>query len=110
MKIIFKNVKNLLNKEEYSYNNKVKGELIIIELSDCGVKMGEILRAGKFSLTKKTISSILNEYKEEIVKRTRGWEYPMVTIKITEGGDMPLYKQTLLFKKEFWIEIKKEVK
>lgn len=111
MTIKFKSVTNMVENRENDFWNKSlfegkMGEFAIIEIKDCGVIQGTIQRGGNIRPDAAAIKEILRDYAQEIAKRTKGFEYPMVTVKIADGFDKPIHKRNVLYKREYWVEFK----
>ena len=112
-RVCFKPVRNMAERE---YEDGLReltretdnGELVIIELTACGEFIGEIRRAGNIKASAAVAGEIMRDYASEIVRRFKGYfnEYPMVTLKIVDNAFARSDKQNVLFKREYWVEIK----
>lgn len=86
-------------------SKKKMGEFALIEIKDCGVTQAIIQRGGSIRPDAAAIKEILRDYAKEIIQKTKGFEYPMVCIKITDGFEKPIYERKVLCKREYWIEL-----
>ena len=109
--LVFKSVVNMAEEANNDFfcktlhSNKM-GDFAIIEIKDCGVVQSTISLAGEIRPNVAVIKELLRDYAPQIARSIGGFEYPMVTVKITDGFGEPIHKRNVLCKREYWVEFK----